>query len=94
MSKKDRQCFEKIDKLFSEADNSNKLRTFMETAVKSPKNQNCIPNLATYLRDIIHIDSAYPQSESHLANYRLEKLESIYNFIEKCQQSSYGKSLS
>ncbi|KAH9419182.1 RasGEF [Dermatophagoides pteronyssinus] len=88
LSKKDRQCFEKIDALFSESDNSNKLRTFMEMAVRNPKNSNCIPNLATYLRDIIHIDSAFPQSDIQRANLRHEKLESIYTFIEKCQQSN------
>lgn len=64
----------------------------MEMAVRNPKNSNCIPNLATYLRDIIHIDSAFPQSDIQRANLRHEKLESIYTFIEKCQQSSYGKS--
>ncbi|KAH9521329.1 RasGEF [Dermatophagoides farinae] len=88
LSKKDRQCFEKIDALFSESDNSNKLRTFMEMAIKQTKNSNCIPNLATYLRDIIHIDSAFPQSDTQRANLRHEKLESIYTFIEKCQQSN------
>ncbi|KAI7686526.1 hypothetical protein SSS_09919 [Sarcoptes scabiei] len=107
LSKKDRQNFSKISQLFSESDNSHKLRTFMEMAVKqsssvslsstssstpsSSRNTNCIPNLATYLRDIIHIDSAYPQNDIRLANYRLEKLESIFTFIEKCQQSTYDE---
>lgn len=61
----------------------------MDMALKS-RSQTCIPNLATFLRDIIHIDSAYPQNEEHLSSHRYEKLESIYNIIEKCQQSNYG----
>lgn len=65
----------------------------MELSVKQTKNQNCIPNLATYLRDIIHIHTAYPANELHLANCRYDNLEMIYNFIERCQHSNYGKLL-
>lgn len=92
LNRKDRQTLDKTCELFSESNNYNKLRSLMESTINSPAGFGaCIPNLATYLRDIIHIDSAYPTSEKHLSSYRYEKLESIYSFIEKCQQSNYGK---
>lgn len=52
-------------------------------------NPVCIPNLSTFLRDIIHIDSAYPQGDTARAGERARKFESIYSYIEKCQHSNY-----
>lgn len=58
----------------------------MEEAINSPY-AACIPNLTTILRDIVLVDS-YP-SENEAS--RAKKLEWIYEFIEKCQQSKvYG----
>ena len=91
IGKKDRQTFDKMCDLFSVDSNSHNMRTFMESAIKTPGQIGCIPNLAIFLGDIIHVDSAYPSSAPHLSTYRYDKLESIYTFIEKCQQSNHGR---
>lgn len=85
ISKKDRQTFDKIADLFSQNENSIKLRTFMEEAINRP-NPICIPNLSTFLRDIIHIAENYSDNNAN----RDRNLEKLYGFIEKCQQSNYG----
>lgn len=61
----------------------------MDESINSP-NGACIPLLSTFLRDIIHIDSCYASNDSDKMGERIKKLETIYTFIEKCQQSNYG----
>lgn len=86
VSKKDKQMFDKIADLFSQNENSIKLRTFMEEAINRPGGGICIPNLSTFLRDIIHVAENYSENNAN----RDKNLEKLYGFIEKCQQSNYG----
>lgn len=85
VSKKDKQMFDKIADLFSQNENSIKLRTFMEEAINRPGGGICIPNLSTFLRDIIHVAENYSENNAN----RDKNLEKLYGFIEKCQQSNY-----
>lgn len=59
----------------------------MEEAINRP-NATCIPNLSTFLRDIIHVAENYSDNNAN----RDRNLEKLYSFIEKCQQSNYGMS--
>ena len=86
IARKDRQTYEKISDLFSEADNRSNLRSYMDN-VKLP----CIPYLGLYLSDIIYIDIAHPYSGGMESSSRKTKMNNILRIISELQQSQYGE---
>lgn len=96
VGRKEAKSFEKLKQLFDESDNNQKLRACMEVILKTPESDfRCIPNLAPYLRDIVHIvdfansRNAGGSSSLDSSTMSMDHLESVYHIIETCQQSSF-----
>lgn len=97
VSKRDRQTVERLSDIFSENNNWEKLRSYLD-GLRLP----CIPYLGLFLTDIIYIDLAFSQrvegtpktdlasNDQHPSELRLNHMNNILQIISDYQQSNYS----
>ena len=86
LAKKDKQSFERLSDIFSDQNNWENLRQYLES-LRLP----CIPYLGLFLTDLIYIDLAHPHNKGGLLEpeQRRNKMNNILRVISNYQQSDY-----
>lgn len=88
VSRKDRTTFEKLNELFSEESNFERLRKHLDYLALT--NKDCVPYLGLYLTDLIHIDMAHPHTGGIESNQRSIKMNNILRILSEMQHSQYS----
>ncbi|XP_073846413.1 ral GEF with PH domain and SH3 binding motif [Musca autumnalis] len=85
LAKKDKQSYERLSDIFSDQNNWENLRAYLES-LRLP----CIPYLGLFLTDLIYIDLAYPQKNGIEPEQRRNRMNNILRVISNYQESNYS----
>lgn len=84
LAKKDKQSYERLSDIFSDQNNWENLRAYLES-LRLP----CIPYLGLFLTDLIYIDLAYPHKDGIESESRRIRMNNILRVIANYQESNY-----